>query len=1038
MLKKILKITGITLATLIVILFVAPFIFKGKIIAIAKEQINKHINANVDFKDLNLSFFRHFPRVSCALENLQVIGTDEFSKDTLISAKEIDVAVNLFSVIGGKNMKIYSVNIDEPRIHAIVTKEGKANWNITKPDTSTVATTDTSAAKPFEMNLQHYAIKNAYIRYDDATMAMSTELVNLTHEGSGDFTSDLFTLKTDTKADAVTFIYGGLPYLLNTKTAIGLDVQVDNKSNKYSFKTDEIALNDLKIATEGFFQLVNDSTYNMDISFKAPSTDFKSILSLIPAVYQQDFDKIKTSGKAIFSGFVKGTYSATQIPAYNLNLNVQDGFFQYPDLPKPVKNINVQMKVDNPDGVTDHTVVDIPKGHIEFGTDPFDFRVLFQKPMTDRYIDAAAKGKLDLATIGQMVKFEQGTSLAGVLNADIQAKGNLAVVQQQKPGEFTAQGYIDINNLYYASKAFPQPIQHTNAKITVTSPDGMADHAVVEIPAAHVEVGKDAADLTLLLKTLASDPYFDGTVKGSFNLGNVVQFYTFEPGTSLAGQLAANVSFKGKKSFIDKSQYDAVQTAGTLQVSNLAYKSKDYPDGINVKNTQLTFTPKNVTVNDVSGNYLGTNFNANGSFDNLIGYALKDEPLTGSLNVSADKVDLNKLMGTSSTPATNTPAKPAAKDSAAAAAASEPFAVPKNINMTLNAKVNNVKYDKVDYNNVTGTLLLKDETVTMKDVKMQALDGNIALGGSYSTKASKKKPDISLNYDVQNLDIQKTFFAFNTVQKLMPIGQFIDGKLTSKLTLNGKLGETMMPDLSTLSGSGTLLILQGLLKKFAPLDKLASTLNINNLKEMTLKDIKSSFDFADGKVFVKPFTVKVQDIDMEIGGKHGLDQSIDYVINMKVPREKLGAAANSLVNNLASQASSKGIPVKLSDVINLKVNVGGSITNPTIKTDLAGAGSSLADDMKAQAQELAAAKKAAADSAIAAAKSAAKDTLKSVKNQAVQAAKDQITKQIFGQKDTTAASTGSQPQDVKGKAVESVKGLFSSFKKKKATDSTKQ
>src|SRR5205809_4761538 len=99
MLRKIAKITGITLLVLLVILFVAPFIFKGKIVAIVKEQINKHINANVDFKDASLSFFRHFPRVSLALENLQVIGADEFAKDTLLSANEIDVAVNLFSVI---------------------------------------------------------------------------------------------------------------------------------------------------------------------------------------------------------------------------------------------------------------------------------------------------------------------------------------------------------------------------------------------------------------------------------------------------------------------------------------------------------------------------------------------------------------------------------------------------------------------------------------------------------------------------------------------------------------------------------------------------------------------------------------------------------------------------------------------------------------------------------------------------------------------------------------------------------------------------
>lgn len=1015
MLKKILKITGISLGVLLVILFVAPFIFKGKIIAIAKEQINKNINAQVDFKDLSLSFFRHFPRVSVALEELQVVGTDVFAKDTLISAKEIDVAVNLFSVIGGKNMKIYSVNIDEPRIHALVTKEGKANWDIAKPDTATAPTPDSdTAASPFQMNLQHYAIKNAYVKYDDASTGMSTELVNLTHEGSGDFTSDLFTLSTNTHADAVTFIYGGIPYLNNTKTGIDLDIVVDAKNSKYSWKTDEIALNDLKLATDGFFQLVNDSTYNMDINFKAPSTDFKSILSLIPAVYAQDFDKIKTSGKALFNGFIKGTYGGTQIPAYNVNLEIQDGFFQYPDLPKPVQHINLVLKVNNPDGVTDNAVVDIPKAHIEFGTDPFDFHILFQKPMTTQYIDAGAKGKLDLATITQFVKLP-GTKLAGNLDADVQAKGSLAVVQKQQPGDFTAKGYIDISKLFYSSNDFPAPIQNTSARINFESPDALADHAVITIPAAHIEVGKDVVDLNLLLKTLASDPYFDGTAKGTFNLANIAQFYKFEPGTSLAGNLNANVSVKGRKSSIDKSQYDAIQTAGTVQATNVSYKSKDYPDGVNLKNTQLTFNPKNVTVNDVSGNFQGTNFNANGYFDNLIGYALKDETLAGVLNVSADKVDLNKLMGTTSAAETPAATDTAAKTTASTAA-TEPFAVPKNLNLTLNAKVGDVKYDKVDYKNIAGTLAVKDETVSMKDVKMEALDGTIALGGSYSTKASKKKPDISLNYDIQNLDIQKTFMAYNTVQKLMPIGQFIAGKLTSKLTLNGKLGETMMPDLSTLTGSGSMLLLQGVLNKFAPLDKLASALDISGLKEISLKDVKSYFDVADGKVFVKPFNVKVQDMDMEIGGKHGLDQSIDYVINMKVPREKLGSKANALVNNLVSQANNKGIPVKVSDVVNFKVNLGGSITNPTVKTDLAGSGNSLADDMKDQAKELVEAKKAAA-----------KDTLQSVKTQAVQAGKDYLTKTLLGQKDSTGtkdSAVKSNKQQLEDKAKGLMKGLF--------------
>jgi hypothetical protein len=850
---------------------------------------------------------------------------------------------------------------------------------------------------------------------------MGSEIKNLNHEGSGDFTSDLFTLSTKTSADEVTFDYGGIPYLYKTKTDIDADIQVDNKTSKYSFKTEDVQLNDLKLSAEGFFQLVNDSVYNMDVKFNAPSTEFKTILSLIPAVYKKEFDKIKTSGTAVFNGFAKGTYSNTSIPAYNVNLEIIDGFFQYPDLPKPIKNINLILKVNNPDGVTDNTVVDIPKGHIEMDNDPFDFRILLKKPLTDMYVDAGLKGKLDLSRIAQFVKLEAGTKLAGILNADIEAKGNIATIQKQQAGEFSAKGFLDISNLYYSSSAFPQPVQNTSARINIENPDGVADHTVIHIPAAHVELGKDKIDLTLLLKNPATDPDFNGTAAGSFNLASVSQFYTFEPGTSLAGFLKANLSFKGKKSFIDKSQYEAIQTSGTLEGSDISYKSKDYPDGVAISRSLLTFNPKTVTLNNVAGSFMKTNFNATGSFDNLIGFAMKDEPLAGTLNLNADKVDLNKLMATDTVSTT------------AATETSEPFAVPKNIEFTVNTKVDNVKYDKVDYNNVNGTLVIKNETVTLKNVQTQALDGTIAMSGSYSTAASKKKPDISLNYDVQNLDVQKTFLAFNTVQKLMPVGKFISGKLTSKMTMKGKLGGDMMPDLASLTGEGTLFLLQGFLSKFGPLEKVASALNVKDLEQISVKDIKNYFEFANGKVLVKPFTVKVKDIDMEIGGMHGLDQSLDYIINLKLPRALLGSAGNQLVNGLVTQANNKGVPVKISDIINLKVNMGGTITNPVIKTDLKQAASSITDEIKAQATQFVEAKKAAADSAIAVAKQAVRDSVESAKKQAIKAAENELRTQIIGKKDSSAA-----PGDTKKKIEETGKGLLKSLlKKKPGTDSTK-
>ncbi len=224
MLKKILKITGITLLVLIVILFTAPFIFKGKILKIAKEQINKNINAKADFKDVSVSFFRRFPRVSAGTG--RTAGdrhSDEFSKDTLISAKEIDVAVNLFSVFSAKDMKVYAINIDEPRIHATGHQRRQGQLGYRQTRYRYAPPRPKKPASPFKLNLQKYAIKNGYVYYDDASAGMSSEIVNLNHEGSGDFTSDLFTLQTNTTADAITFSYGGIPYLSKTKTSIDAD-----------------------------------------------------------------------------------------------------------------------------------------------------------------------------------------------------------------------------------------------------------------------------------------------------------------------------------------------------------------------------------------------------------------------------------------------------------------------------------------------------------------------------------------------------------------------------------------------------------------------------------------------------------------------------------------------------------------------------------------------------------------------------------------------------------------------------------------------
>jgi hypothetical protein len=1006
MVKKIVKIIGIVLLSLIIIAFLLPLLFKGKIMAIAKKQINKNLSAQVDFKDVDISFFRHFPHVAAGLENLQIIGTGDFSKDTLLSAKKIDVALNFMSLFGDAEMKIYSITVDKPRVHAIVNKEGKANWDITKPDTSATPQKESE----FKLSLKKYTINDAYISYVDIPGNMSTEIFHLNHSGSGDFTSDLFTLATKTTAESVSFTYANIPYLVNVKTILNADIQVNTKNEKYTFKTDDIELNDLKLSTEGYFQFVNDSTYGMDIKFNAPSTEFKTLLSLVPAIYNNDFSKIKTSGKAVFNGFVKGEYNSVKIPAYHINLNVEKGFFQYPDLPQPVKNIGLAVKVDNPDGITDHTVIDVSKGHIEFGNDPFDFTLFLKNPVTVQYIEAALKGKLNLAQVTKFIKLSGDTKLSGLLDADVSAKGNLAVITQQKPGPFTANGFLNISSLNYSSSDFPQPISNSNVQIKFENPDGVADHTVIQIPAAHLEIGNNPIDFNVLIKNPASVLYFDGAAKGKFNLASVSQFTTLEPGTKLSGMLAADLTFKGNKAAIDKKEYEKINTSGNLNISDLDYVSKDYPQGVRVKNAGFIFNPKNIILNSLSAAYLSSNITANGSLDNAIGYALKDEPIAGNLNVQVDKLNLNDFMGTDTASNENQ--------------TSEPFVVPKNVSFVLNADVDKMIYDKTEYDNLKGSVIIKDQMVDLRNIEMNALGGTINMNGSYSTKNDKLHPDVALNYDVKNLDAQKTFFAFNTVQKLMPVGKFISGIINSQLSMTGKLGLDMAPDIATLTGKGDVLLLNGFLQKFAPVEKLAQTLNISQLTDFALKDIKTYFDFANGKVLVKPFHVKVKDIDMEIGGVHGIDQSIDYVIGMKFPRSLMGAQGNALINNLAQKASSTGIPVKVSDSVNLTVRMEGSITNPIIKTNLKESAESIATEMKQQATEFV---KTQIDST----KNTVLDSAKAIKNQVVKDLKEDIAKQLIGGKKDSASSEEKPLENAKKNAENTIKNSLNNLLKKK-------
>src|SRR5260221_547866 len=161
-------------------------------------------------------------------------------------------------------------------------------------------------------------------------------------------------------------------------------------------------------------------SFGMDITFKSPENTFKSLLSLVPGIYTKDFAKIETKGDLSFAGLVKGTFSDRHMPAFTVTLKVNDAMFKYPELSTAVNNINMDLLIDNKDGVVDHTVIDLRKLHLDFGANPVDARLLIEN-LKDYRMDGNLQAKLNLAELNTMIPM-QGLEMKGLYSMNATAK----------------------------------------------------------------------------------------------------------------------------------------------------------------------------------------------------------------------------------------------------------------------------------------------------------------------------------------------------------------------------------------------------------------------------------------------------------------------------------------------------------------------------------------------------------------------------------------------------------------------------------------
>lgn len=455
--KRILITIGVLIALLLVAAILVPVLFKDKIEAAVKKQVNQHINATVDWGEWSLSLFRSFPNASVGVKDVKVCNKAPFEGICLADIGEMRATIGLLSLFGDQ-VQIRNIDLVKPVVYAKVLKDGRANWDITLPDSTTAELpTDTSTTR-FNIALKEYSITQGHIVYDDQSLGFFMDLDGLEHKGKGDFTQDLFTLSTSTQVEKSSVIFDGVKYLRNAKADIEADLEMDMPNMKFTFKDNHVKVNRLELGLDGWLAMPADEI-DMDLTWALKRNDIGALLSLVPAEFASNLDGVDMSGKAEFSGYVKGRYNENSMPGFGVKIHMDNGRFKYPDLPASVEGIFVDCNITSPQGKDlDGMVVDLKRLALQMAGNPLEARMHLTTPMSDPNVDAALKANIDLANVKKAVPMPKGDELTGKVAADVEMAGRMSDVDAGRYDKFKAQGQLAINGMNYKSDSLPYPI----------------------------------------------------------------------------------------------------------------------------------------------------------------------------------------------------------------------------------------------------------------------------------------------------------------------------------------------------------------------------------------------------------------------------------------------------------------------------------------------------------------------------------------------------------------------------------------------------
>lgn len=871
---KILKWIGISIVSILFLMFIIPILFPGKVSEQVKIFANKHLAGELDYKKTHLTFFRHFPSLTVSVDDFLLKGSKPFQNDTLLAAKEVAVGINLKNLIFDGEVKIDEIYVTDAYANVFVNTKGEANYNVyvSKPSEKPKDTTSTGAS----IKLDLIKLRNWNIKYNDHAARVLVDAKGLNYTGKGGLSEDIFDLETDLDIDKLDFSLNRIYYAKQKTLHADLITRINTNALTFVLRKNELRINELPLKFTGFVSILKDG-YNLDINAASEKTTIRDMISVLPPQYLDWAKDTKIEGKSDLFFSLKGRFSEpqNQKPRLKARLMVKDGFVSNGKAPVPMNNFNMDLNVDLPDLNTEQLGLDLKNLSFDLGPNNNFKAVVKTKGLDEMLINADVKGAVNLQTLTQALGLKD-IDARGLMDTNIKANGIFSLDKKLFP---KTNGYLNLKNGWLKTKYYPNPIQNINIVANIINTDGTFKSLGVKLDPFKFDFEGNPVFVNADLQNF-EDVLYKVRAKGTLNVGRIYKVFA-KKGLDVSGLIMADLSLNGRQSYATTGQYSRLDNRGNLILKNIKATTEYLPKSFYIKEGNFEFENEKMWFRKFFANYGKSDFALNGYLLNTINYFIERKgTLHGKFKLKSRYILIDEFMALKDG---DNSKKSIEVDYAKVEnpKSSGVVIIPKNLDVSLEADAKNVEFKGLNLNNLFGLASVNKGEVFLKNTSFDVVGSRMKIDARYQDESPlTANYDIALN--VLDFDVQRAYNEIDMVREMATAAKNVKGIVSLDYKLKGDFDKNMTPIYPSLEGGGVVNLRDVEVKNLKMLSAVGDNIGAKAFNNPDMKGVNIETHIKNNLIHVDKFTFKVSILRPTISGTTSFNGLLDLRVRVGI------------------------------------------------------------------------------------------------------------------------------------------------------------